>query len=164
MSSSSAALAERPNASLSKNFQQSQQFVTMRVDNQLLGIAVLTVRDVLHPERITSVPLAPPEVVGALNLRGRIVTAIDLRTRLGMTPHPNYQNSMCVVVSYQEELYSILVDSVDEVMTVPFDQYEKNPPNLDACWHQVMSGVCRLKDELLIILDIERLFGNANDL
>ncbi len=129
-------------------------FVTMTIAGQLFGIPVLQVQDVLGPQRITRVPLAPPEVLGSLNLRGRIVTAIDVRTRLGLPMRPENIRSMSVVVDHGGELYSLIVDKVGEVMSLPATDYEKNPATLDPRWQEVSDGVYRLKDQLLVVLDV----------
>ena len=136
---------------------ESQDFVTMTVAEQLFGIPVLTVQDVLGAQKVTRIPLAPREVAGALNLRGRIVTAIDMRLRLGLEPRPAEDPGMSVVVEHGGELYSLVLDSVGEVLTVPADRFERNPPTLDARWREVSSGVYRLDDQLLVVLEVERL-------
>src|ERR1700749_1433684 len=89
----------------------SQMYVTMRVDRQLFGVNVKHVRDVLRQQKVTAIPLAPKEVTGSLNLRGRIVTVIDVRTRLGLPANENDEKSMFVVVEVKGELYSLKVDT-----------------------------------------------------
>ena len=98
---------------------ESQDFVTMTIEGQLFGIPVLAVQDVLGPQQITKIPLAPPEVAGALNLRGRIVTAIDVRSRLKLVAWERGQDSMSVVVDHDGEFYSLIVDTVGEVLSLP---------------------------------------------
>jgi len=137
----------------------SNDFVTMTISGQLFGIPVLTVQDVLGPQKITMIPLAPPEVAGALNLRGRIVTAIDVRKCLGLEPNKNQSESMSVVVDHEGELYSLIIDSVGEVLSLPADCFERNPATLDAKWRDVSAGVYRLKNKLLVVLDVARLLG-----
>lgn len=141
----------------------NREFVTMTIAGQLFGIPVLTVQDVLGPQKITRIPLASREVAGALNLRGRIVTAIDVRLRLGLDPRPDDDPGMSVVVEYDGELYSLVIDSVGEVLSVPIADYERNPPTLDQRWREVSGGVYRLKDKLLIELEVDKLldFGEA---
>lgn len=136
---------------------ESEDFVTLTIADQLFGIPVLQVRDVLGAQRITRVQLAPPEVAGSLNLRGHIVTAIDMRTRLGLPPRPEGSSGMSIVVELKSELYSLLVDRVGEVLTVPSVDFERHPATIDARWRNVSSGVFRLKSSLLIKLDIVRL-------
>lgn len=135
----------------------TEDFVTLTIADQLFGIPVLQVRDVLGAQRITRVPLAPPEVAGSLNLRGHIVTAIDMRTRLGLPPREDGGGAMSIVVELKSELYSLLVDRVGEVLTVSMADFERHPATIDARWRDVSNGVYRLKDSLLIKLDIVRL-------
>jgi purine-binding chemotaxis protein CheW len=132
------------------------EFVSITVAGQLFGIPVLQVQDVLGPQRITRIPLAPPEVAGSLNLRGRIVTAIDLRTRLRLPPLPEGRSGMSVVVDHGGELYSVLVDSVGEVLNLRADMAERNPATLDPIWREVSGGIYRLDKNLLIVLDVAR--------
>lgn len=138
---------------------ESQEFVTMTIHGQFFGIPVLSVQDVLGPQKITRIPLASGEVAGALNLRGRIVTAIDVRRRLGLPPNDDGAQSMSVVVDFRGELYSLIIDSVGEVLSLPADSFERNPPTLDAAWREVSLGVHRLEKQLLIILDVARLLS-----
>lgn len=132
------------------------EFVSITVAGQLFGIPVLQVQDVLGPQRITRIPLAPPEVAGSLNLRGRIVTAIDLRTRLRLPPLPDGRRGMSVVVDHGGELYSVLVDSVGEVLSLGAESAERNPATLDPGWREVSGGIYRLDKNLLIVLDVAR--------
>jgi purine-binding chemotaxis protein CheW len=129
----------------------------MFVAGQMFGIPVLQVQDVLGPQRIALVPLAPPEVAGSLNLRGRIVTAIDVRVRLGLPPRESGGKDMSIVVDHGGEFYSLLVDQVGEVMGLPASDYEKHPATLDERWREVSDGVYRLKDSLMVVLDVQRL-------
>lgn len=151
MSAMQSIVAEAPAASGTE-----RDFVTAHVGGQLFGIPVLAVRDILGPQRLASIPLAPPEIAGALNLRGRIVTAIDLRRRLGLDP-ADRKSSMSVVVEHRGELYSLLIDEVGEVLSAPADAFERNPPTMESRWREVSVGVFRLEDRLLVILDVERL-------
>jgi len=145
------------------NPEKSQEFVTVTIHDQLFGIPVLTVQDILGPQKIAPIPLAPPEVAGALNLRGHIVTAIDVRKRLGLPDHEGKNPGMSVVVDFRGELYSLIIDSVGDVLGFPEELFERNPATLDTLWRDVSSGVYRLKDKLLVVLDVERLlnFGKA---
>jgi purine-binding chemotaxis protein CheW len=149
---------------------EMRDYVTMMVAGQMFGIPVLLVHDVLGPQKITRVPLAPAEVAGSLNLRGRIVTAVDLRKRLGLPPSENSKKPMSIVVEHEGEFYSLMVDQVGEVMSLPQSDYEKNPATLEERWREVCDGVYRLDSGLLIVLDIRRLLrfdgqqGSANGL
>lgn len=136
---------------------ESREFVTVMVGGQLFGIPVLSVQDVLGPQKITRIPLAPPEVAGALNLRGRIVTAIDVRRRLGLPPRAEGETGMSVVVDHKGEPYSLLFDSVGEVLALPADAFERNPATLNPRWREVSAGIYRLEGRLLVVLEVERL-------
>jgi purine-binding chemotaxis protein CheW len=136
---------------------ETQDYVTMFIDGQMFGIPVLTVQDVLGPQRITRIPLAPKEVAGNLNLRGRIVTAIDVRLRLGLSPRPPEKASMSVVVERSGELFSLMVDQVGEVLSLRAAAFERNPPTLDPLWRDFSAGIYRLDGKLMVVLDVERL-------
>lgn len=134
------------------------EFVTIRLANQLLGIPVLTVHDVLKPHAITPTPLSPDWIAGVLNLRGRIVTAIDLRARLGLPKRTSADGKgMSIVVEYRGEPYSLLIDRVGEVLMLDDSDMERNPITLDPVWRQISSGIFRLKDELMVVLDVQHL-------
>ncbi len=130
-------------------------YVTMVVDGQMFGVEVKHVRDVLREQAITPVPLAPPEVAGSLNLRGRIVTVIDLRKRLGLPPKPAGMKASFVVVELKHELYSLMVDSVGEVLTSSLANFEKVPANLADHWKSIATGIYKLEDELLVLVDVQ---------
>ncbi len=138
---------------------EGSDFVTIVVGEQLFGIPVLQVQDVLGAQRITRVPLAPPEVAGSLNLRGRIVTAIDLRIRLGLPELADGKQRMSVVVDLQGELYSLMVDQVGEVLSLSEATFERNPATLDVRWREVSAGIYRLDGNLLVVLDVARLLN-----
>ncbi len=142
-----------------------REFVTATIGSQLCGIPVLKVQDVLGPQRITPIPLAPVEVAGSLNLRGRIVTAIDLRTRLGLTLRADDKNEMSIVVEHHGELYSLMIDAVGEVLKMSASNFERNPATLDPVWRGFSEGVYRLPEGLLVVLDVDTLldFGKQKD-
>src|ERR1700712_6117921 len=107
---------QRPNVPAAN--EENQVLVTLTVGDQLCGVPVLAVRDILGEQVITRIPLAPPEIAGSLNLRGRIVTAIDLRRRLRLAPPPADTARMSVVTESSGELYALLVDQVSEVLSL----------------------------------------------
>ncbi|WP_137180178.1 chemotaxis protein CheW [Roseomonas sp. AR75] len=131
--------------------------LTLTVGGQPCGVPVLVVRDVLGAQGITRIPLAPPEIEGAMNLRGRIVTAVDLRRRLGLPPRDAETKPMSIVVEQGGELYSMLADAVGEVVPLLASDRQPNPPTLDPAWREVSRGVHRRDGQLLILLDVERL-------
>ena len=132
------------------------EYVTVQIADQLFGLPINRVQDVFMPEKITRVPLSPPEIAGVLNLRGRIVTAIDMRRRLGLPSRENVAHSMAVGIEHKGESYGLLIDSVGEVMRLPAAGLEPNPGNLDRLWVQVAAGVQRLDGRLMVVLDVDR--------
>ena len=135
----------------------SNDFVTFWIAEQLFGIHVLKVQDILAQSKTTPVPLAPPEIAGSLNLRGRIVTSVDVRCRLGLPPDTSEGGGTSIVVEQDHDLYSLLVDSVGEVLTLAADSFEPNPPTLSPAIRQYATGIYRLEKELLVVLDVDRL-------
>lgn len=131
-----------------------QEFVTMRLGQQLFGISVLAVQDVMRHQQIAPIPLAPEVIAGSLNVRGRIVTAYDMRRRLGLPAFGDLEKIMMVVVDFQHELFALMVDAVGDVLTLPMSSFEKVPANMDSSWRAVAAGVFKLEKELLVILDV----------
>lgn len=132
-------------------------FVTVHIGEQLFGIPISLVQDVFQPQRITRVPLSHPDIAGVLNLRGRIVTAIDCRTRLGLAPRSEPGPRMAVGIEHQSESYGLVIDKVGEVLSLAPQQFEANPANLDPKWSGVSKGVYRLDGKLLVVLDVTSL-------
>ena len=132
----------------------TQGLVSVRVGAQLFGVPVLQVQDVINQTAIDMVPLAPPEVAGSLNLRGRIVTAVDMRLRLGLPRRAEDENFMCVIVEHAGELYALLVDDVGDVLWMGADAFEPVPATLPRAWGGLCSGLYRLEEELLLALAI----------
>lgn len=135
----------------------SSEFVTVEIEGQLFGLPIEQVEDVFMPDAITEVPLSNPEVAGVLNLRGRIVTAIDMRCRLGLPPREATGIPMAVGIEFNQESYGLIIDKVGEVLRLGNSTFEKNPANLDARWNTVSAGVHRLDGKLLVLLDVERI-------
>ena len=141
----------------------TEEFVTFTITKQLFGIPVLKVQDVLSSYQITRIPMAPPEILGSLNLRGRVVTAIDMRARLGLPPREKSAETMSIVADHEGELYSLVVDSVGEVLALSPSTFDRNPPTLDPKFRSFSDGIYRLDDQLLVVLDVNRLldYGRA---
>ncbi len=132
------------------------EYVTAMIGGQLFGLPIRSVQDVFLPERITRVPLAQPEIAGVLNLRGRIVTLIDMRRRLGLEARTDEGPSMAVGVEMRGESYGLLIDSVGEVLKLDDAAREPNPINLDPRLARVSAGIHRLDGQLLMVVDVER--------
>lgn len=129
------------------------QFVTFRVHQQLFGIPALLIEEVISMLPITKIPLAPKEIAGTLNLRGRIVTAIDTRIILNLPERNPNDKFMNIVVSNKNDLYSIIVDEVNEVMDLPRLHLAPNPASMNENWQKYSEGVFQIKEELLVILN-----------
>jgi purine-binding chemotaxis protein CheW len=137
--------------------------VTMSSAGAHFGVPVMRVRDVLDTPTIYRVPLAPPEIVGSINLRGRIVTALDLRIRLGDPARAPGSRCTCVIVERQVgaggEPCALLVDEIGEVISLDPARYEPNPITLSKAWAAVCRGLYRQEESLLLMLDIDALLG-----
>jgi purine-binding chemotaxis protein CheW len=136
--------------------EQVIEYVTATVGGQLFGLPISRVQDVFMPDRLARVPLAPAEVAGLLNLRGRIVTAFDMRQRLGLEAFAEGAPRMAVGIECKGESYGLLIDAIGEVLKLSVGSREDNPVNLDDGLAQVAAGVHRLDGRLLVVLDVDR--------
>lgn len=148
-----------PAGSTGTDDRQEQGFVTLMLGGQLCGVPVLAVREVITNSKIVRVPLAPPEIAGNINLRGRIVTTIDTRCRLGLGPAPDAGQRVALVAESEGALYALLIDQVQEVLSLRTDLIEDTPPNLSPTWRQFSKGVYQLPDRLMVVLDINQLLA-----
>ena len=139
--------------------QGDPQFIIVKIGDQIFGISVDYVVDVLAPKTITSVPLARKEVVGLLNLRGRIISALDIRVLLDIIDKTDIEQNMCVVIEYEHELYSLMVDEVGKVVSLNLDELVPTPDNLSKFWRDVSLGVVLMNEDLLVILDINKIMN-----
>lgn len=140
----------------------SSDFLTLTIAGQVFGIPVLQVQDVLGAQKVTRIPLARPEVAGSLNLRGRIVTAIDVRCRLNLPPRQDMLKEMSVVVEHDGELYSLIIDEVGDVMSLQDNDFENNPATLDSLWLGISAGIYRLEKQLLVVIDVPKLLDTVH--
>jgi purine-binding chemotaxis protein CheW len=131
-----------------------KQLCTFMVGDLFFGVDVLSIQEVLRPQPMTRVPLAPGMIRGLINLRGQILTAIDLRERLGLPATPAEVDGMNIVVQLPDGAVSLLVDQVGEVLNLSEEQFETSPPTLRGAVSEVISGVYKLKDRLLLLLDV----------
>jgi purine-binding chemotaxis protein CheW len=132
------------------------EYVTATVGGQLFGLPISRVQDVFVPERLTRVPLASCEIAGLLNLRGRIVTAIDMRRRLDLPAPDDGRSRMAIGIEWRGESYGLLIDAIGEVLKLPAGGREEIPVNLDARLARVSAGVYRLDGCLMVVLDVDR--------
>jgi purine-binding chemotaxis protein CheW len=136
--------------------QASGQFSTFFVADLFFGVDVLRVQEVLRFQQMTHVPKAPDVIEGLINLRGQIVTAIDLRRRLRLPPRAGNQLPTNLVVRTDDGAVSLLVDEIGDVLDMDASAYEQPPENLDPAARNIIRGVYKLKDRLLLVLDTER--------
>ena len=139
------------------------EYVTVMIGGQLFGLPINRVQDVFMPERMARVPLASAEIAGVLNLRGRIVTAIEMRRRLGLPIRADGRPPMAVGIELKGESYGLLIDTVGEVLKLADGTREPNPVNLDPHLARVSGGVHRLEGQLMVILDVDRVLEMASD-
>ncbi len=131
----------------------SKQFATFYVGELLFGVDVMTVQEVIRFQEMTPVPLASPVIQGLINLRGQILTAIDLRRQLKQSVRAEGALPMNVVIRTDGNIVSLLVDEIGDVLEVDDKLFEDPPPTLDAHTRSLITGVYKLKDELLLVLN-----------
>jgi purine-binding chemotaxis protein CheW len=136
-----------------------QQFCTFTLGDLFLGIEVLQVQEVIRPQAMTRVPLGPKSVRGLINLRGQIVTAIDLRERLGLPARPGEPQAMNVVVRTEEGAVSLLVDEIGDVLEVDDELHERLPETVGDAARGLIRGVYKLPSRLLLVLDLSAVLG-----
>jgi len=140
---------------------QLTEYVTFSAGGQLFGVPIARVQEVFRPGRITRVPLAGPQIAGVLNLRGRIVTVVDMRSRLSLQARDGGEPAMAIGIESRGESFGLLVDALGEVLKLADGEREANPVNLDRKLARVSAGVYRLEGQLLVVLDVERVLDLA---
>src|SRR5579871_2489696 len=135
---------------------ESHPYCTFYVDGQYFGLDVLRVQEVIRYQEMTRVPLAPPVVRGLINLRGQIVTAIDLRRRLGLEDRPASQPPVNVVLRTDDGAVSLLVDEIGDVLDAPADLFERPPETLQGVARDLIQGAYKLDGRLLLVLDADK--------
>ncbi len=143
---------------------ENRQFCTFLVNGLLFGIEVLKVQEVIRYQPMTRVPLAPSMVRGLINLRGQIVTAVDLRERLELPPRAADQLPMNVVIRCEDGAVSLLADDIGDVLEVGSEGFEPPPRTLTGAARDLVTGVYKLKDRLLLVLDTAKAmnFGGSS--
>ena len=134
----------------------TQQFATFSLDGLLFGIEVGRIQEVLSYQEMTPVPLAPPAVLGLINLRGQIVAAVDLRRRLGLRERAPEQRPVNVVIRSDDDVISLLADEMGEVVEVGEESFELPPETMDRKSRILIRGVHKLGRRLMHVLDAER--------
>lgn len=133
-----------------------QQFCTFFLEDQFLGVPVQQVQEVIRYQEMTRVPLVPRVIRGLINLRGQIVMAVDLRRRFGMEERPESQLPVNVVVRTDDGAVSFLVDEIGDVLETDEESFESTPETLQGEARELVRGVYKLKERLMLVLDTER--------
>jgi purine-binding chemotaxis protein CheW len=157
-------MAKNNNTHASQNSQAGKiQYATFKLGDDFFGVEVLRVQEILKRQEMTPVPLAPPYVAGLINLRGQIVTAIDLGIRLMNRQQPALPESMNMVVNSPDGVVSLMVDEVGDVLDIDENLMENVPPTLKSIKNEYLHGVCKPDGQLLLILDVDKLLAiNTN--
>jgi purine-binding chemotaxis protein CheW len=142
---------------------KTQQFCTFFLEDQFFGVPVEQVQEVIQYQEMTRVPLVPEVIRGLINLRGQIVTAVDLRRRFGMEDRPDSQLPMNVVVRTDDGAVSFLVDEIGDVLEADEENFERSPETLQGQARELVCGVYKLQERLMLVLDTERAVSGGED-
>lgn len=135
-----------------------KQYCTFHLNDLMFGIDVLKVQEIILPQEMTEVPLATPSIRGLINLRGQVVTAIDLRKWLDFVPVANSKEAMNVVIRAEEDILSFLVDDIGDVLEPDESSFEPPPETLTENIRELINGVYKLENQLLLVMNAERTF------
>jgi len=136
------------------------QLVTFSIGDEEFGVEILKVQEIIRMLEITKVPKAPPFVEGVINLRGKVIPILDLRKRFGLQSRSHDKNTRIIVIEINSMIVGFIVDSVSEVLRLPANTVEPPPPVVAGLDSDYISGVGKLEDRLLIMLDLNRLLSN----
>ena len=143
-----------------KSAEAEAEYITLTIADQMFGLAIGDVNEVFAAHQITPVPLASRPIKGLLNLRGRVVTAVCLRTILDLPDCGNLKERMAIGVEVNDELFALLVDRIGDVARLSSDTMEPTPMHINADWQKLSKGVHRLETSILIILDPESIVSS----
>jgi purine-binding chemotaxis protein CheW len=152
---------ERREALADRRTENNLQLVTFYLDGEFFGIQVGRVQEILLAQQMTPVPNSSDEVVGLINLRGQIVTAIDLRKVLGLAAPERVEDQTNVIINFQDSADSLLVDKIGDVLEVATHRIEPPPSSMKGIERKHVEGVCKLEDTLLVMLDVDRVTGRT---
>lgn len=141
---------------------RSGAYATFYVGNLFFGIPIAIGVEVTKGQEVTPVPLGPKEVAGFFNLRGHIVTAIDMRVRLGLEANVDGPDTVSIFFQDQDALFALMVDRVGDFTQVSEVTFEETPSNLDPNARELIVGVHKLADKLLLILDTQRIVSGIS--
>lgn len=137
-----------------------RQVATFYVDNLLLGVEIQKVREINRHHTITEVPHAPDFVRGVINLRGEVVTVVDMRCALGLPPSDSIENSRTVIIHSQDEVIGLVVDRIADIYQLNVDEIVAPPANVGSVDAQVFEGVWTMDDRIIVLLDVEAVLAS----
>ncbi|MCM0754474.1 chemotaxis protein CheW [Desulfovibrio aminophilus] len=135
------------------------QLVTFSIGEEEFGVDILKVQEIIRTMEITKVPRAPEFVEGVINLRGKVIPIVDLRKRFGLETRDHDKHTRIIVIEINQMIVGFVVDSVSEVLRIPANTVEPPPPVVSGLESEYISGVGKLQDRLLILLDLNRLLS-----
>ena len=138
------------------------QLVTFHIGEEEFGVDILAVQEIIRMMQITPVPRAPVYIDGVINLRGKVIPIIDLRRRFGLAPRGHDKNTRIIVIEINNIIVGFVVDAVSEVLRIPASTVEPPPPVVAGVESDYVSGVGKLQDRLLIMLDLDRLLSSED--
>ncbi len=144
------------NALIAVQPQQSQELLTCRVGEQWLGLQVRQVREVVMPQTCTKMPLSADAVMGLINLRGRVITQLDVRKVIGLADRETDVYRVAIVETMSGEDFGLVMDEVGEVIDLDPDSFEKTPKTLDRVWQDVSEGVLKQEERVVVLVNVER--------
>lgn len=150
------------NPSQKKQDDELLQLVTFSIGDEEFGVNILKVQEIIRTMEITKVPRAPAFVEGVINLRGKVIPIIDLRRRFGLYPKPGDKDTRIIVIEINNIIVGFIVDAVSEVLRIPAGTVEPTPPVVAGVESDYISGVGKLKDRLLIMLDLDKILSSED--
>ncbi|MHC1789390.1 chemotaxis protein CheW [Solidesulfovibrio sp.] len=144
---------------LKKQDAELLQLVTFSIGEEEFGVDILSVQEIIRMMDITKVPRAPDFVEGVINLRGKVIPIIDLRRRFGLSTRDHDKHTRIIVIEINNMIVGFVVDSVSEVLRIPASTVEPPPPVVSGLESEYISGVGKLEDRLLILLDLNKLLS-----
>ncbi|SDF93533.1 chemotaxis protein CheW [Desulfovibrio legallii] len=137
------------------------QLVTFHIGDEEFGVDILSVQEIIRPMQITMVPHAANYIEGVINLRGKVIPVINMRTRFNLPPVERDSRTRIVVMEFNQKIVGFLVDGVSEVLRIPASTVEPAPPVVCGIGSEYIRGVGKLDDRLLILLDLDTLLSDT---
>ncbi len=139
------------------------QLVTFNLGNEEYAVAILKVQEINRMKEITRVPNSPPYVEGVINLRGKVIPVVNLRSKFGLAAKENNEQTRIMIMDIQGITMGLVVDSVSEVLRIPSSTVEPTPPMASNISAEFIKGIAKVDDRLIILLDMDRLLGRAEE-